>query len=423
MRHRHLLFCLCAPALAVACSSKNSAPVVYGSQPTWQGRVYTSPHAAPPRRVAGYRAPQGSYQTESYAGAAPRSAVLTPIEMAALEGVPSSQHAVDSRPYGVSADAAYLEGALAGGAALDGATAGMVRVRKGDTVYAIARRTQTSPGAIIALNGMRPPYPLSVGQVIRVPRNDVAIAEAPVQRVAQAPRAVPAVHTVSTPSQSPVASGRGVYVIQSGDTLFGVSRATGVHVRELAAANNLRPPYQLSVGDRLVVPSKPILASVTPIATAGSRGAGATGDSIAIASIMDERGAGTSAAVSSRLFAWPLKGALVRRFESGVSGPRNDGINIAAPVGTPVRAAADGEVVYRGSDLDGYGNLILIRHNNDFVTAYAHNDVMLVRKGQQVRQGQIISKVGQSGSAGQPQLHFEIRQDLKAVDPLAFLQS
>ncbi|MEX0645808.1 MAG: M23 family metallopeptidase, partial [Parvularculaceae bacterium] len=114
---------------------------------------------------------------------------------------------------------------------------------------------------------------------------------------------------------------------------------------------------------------------------------------------------------------------IIGQYGAGLMGRRNDGVNIAAPVGTPVRASADGEVVYRGSDLDGYGNLLLIKHGDGFVTAYAHNDAMLVKKGDLVRQGQVIAKVGQTGAATVPQLHFEIRQDLKSVDPLGFLQN
>ena len=94
---------------------------------------------------------------------------------------------------------------------------------------------------------------------------------------------------------------------------------------------------------------------------------------------------------------------------------------VFAPAGTAVRAAADGEVVYRGAELDGFGNLLLVRHDGGYVTAYAHNDAMLVRKGDRVRQGQVIAKVGQTGAVTSPQLHFEIRRQLEAVDPMAFL--
>ena len=96
-------------------------------------------------------------------------------------------------------------------------------------------------------------------------------------------------------------------------------------------------------------------------------------------------------------------------------------MNIAAPAGTAVRAAADGQVVYRGSELEGFGNLLLVKHDDGFVTAYAHNDSMLVKKGDQVRKGQVIAKVGQTGSVTTPQLHFEIRQESQPVNPVALL--
>ena len=121
------------------------------------------------------------------------------------------------------------------------------------------------------------------------------------------------------------------------------------------------------------------------------------------------------------MFEWPLRGAVVSGFGMGELGRRNDGINIAAPAGSAVRAAAPGEVVYRGSELDGFGNLLLIKHEGGYVSAYAHNDAMLVRKGDRVRQGQVIAKVGQTGDVTSPQLHFEIRRELKAVDPTSLL--
>ena len=120
-------------------------------------------------------------------------------------------------------------------------------------------------------------------------------------------------------------------------------------------------------------------------------------------------------------FQWPVKGSVIANYGTGGIGRRNDGINISAPQGTPVRAAAAGEVVYRGSELDGYGNLLLIKHDGGFVTAYAHNDVMLVRKGQKVKVDQIIAKVGKTGAVNEPQLHFEIRQNLKSINPVPLL--
>ena len=231
---------------------------------------------------------------------------------------------------------------------------------------------------------------MKVGQTIRIPSAEQKVAN----RIAQPRTAAPArVDSAVT--------------VAPGDTLYGLSRKTGVSVAALAQANGLRAPYSLSVGQRLRVPGG-----------ATARSAAASKPPATVQTVAFK----APAPAAPTLFDWPVKGAVIGRFGEGDLGRRNDGINIAAPVGTPVRAAAGGEVVYRGSELDGYGNLLLIKHDDGFVTAYAHNDVMLVRKGQRVRKGQVIAKVGDTGAVSEPQLHFEIRQNLKSVDPIALLQ-
>jgi murein DD-endopeptidase MepM/ murein hydrolase activator NlpD len=120
-------------------------------------------------------------------------------------------------------------------------------------------------------------------------------------------------------------------------------------------------------------------------------------------------------------FRWPVRGRVISQFGALPTGVRNDGINVAVPEGTSVKAAENGVVAYVGNELKGYGNLILIRHADDWVTAYAHNSQMLVKKGEQVRRGQIIAKAGQSGNVAQPQLHFELRKGSKPVDPVPYL--
>jgi murein DD-endopeptidase MepM/ murein hydrolase activator NlpD len=116
-------------------------------------------------------------------------------------------------------------------------------------------------------------------------------------------------------------------------------------------------------------------------------------------------------------FRWPAKGRIIQGFSSG----GNDGINIAVPEGTPVKAAEDGQVAYAGSELKGYGNLVLIRHSNGFVTAYAHNGELDVKRGDTVKRGQTIAKSGQTGNVGSPQLHFELRKGATPVDPTNYL--
>ncbi|RAI26297.1 hypothetical protein CH338_30840 [Rhodoplanes elegans] len=119
-------------------------------------------------------------------------------------------------------------------------------------------------------------------------------------------------------------------------------------------------------------------------------------------------------------FRWPVKGRVIAGFGK-TNGQQNDGINLAVPEGTAVRAAEDGIVAYAGSELKGYGNLVLIRHANGFVTAYAHNSELMVKRNDQVRRGQVIAKSGQTGSVSAPQLHFEIRKGSAPVDPVPHL--
>ncbi|MCP5368477.1 MAG: M23 family metallopeptidase [Hyphomicrobiales bacterium] len=123
-----------------------------------------------------------------------------------------------------------------------------------------------------------------------------------------------------------------------------------------------------------------------------------------------------------RGFIWPLQGQVISDFGTKARGLQNDGINIAAPRGTPVRVAENGVVAYAGNELRGFGNLLLVKHSDGWVTAYAHNDVLLVKRGQRVTRGQVISKVGKSGAVTEPQLHFELRRNNKAVDPTRYLR-
>jgi murein DD-endopeptidase MepM/ murein hydrolase activator NlpD len=116
-----------------------------------------------------------------------------------------------------------------------------------------------------------------------------------------------------------------------------------------------------------------------------------------------------------------VRGRVITGFGPKSSGVQNDGIDLAVPQGTPVKAADDGVVAYAGNELKGYGNLVLIRHGNGYVTAYAHASEILVRRGETVKRGQVIAKSGETGSVKSPELHFEIRKGATPVDPAQFL--
>jgi murein DD-endopeptidase MepM/ murein hydrolase activator NlpD len=119
---------------------------------------------------------------------------------------------------------------------------------------------------------------------------------------------------------------------------------------------------------------------------------------------------------------WPTSGKIIAGFGGRPDGTHNDGINLQVPLGTEVHAAESGVVAYAGGELKGYGNLVLLRHDNGWVTAYAHNDELLVKRGDKIKRGQVIAKAGKTGSVDQPQVHFELRQGSRPVDPMPYLE-
>ena len=124
--------------------------------------------------------------------------------------------------------------------------------------------------------------------------------------------------------------------------------------------------------------------------------------------------------MSGNSFRWPVQGRIISPFGTRPDGGHNDGINFAVPQGTSVKAAENGVVAYAGSELKAYGNLVLVRHANNWVSAYAHNGAILVKRGDKVRRGQIIAKAGMTGSVSKPQVHFELRKGSRPVDPAKY---
>ena len=141
----------------------------------------------------------------------------------------------------------------------------------------------------------------------------------------------------------------------------------------------------------------------------------------AAAPIQEETRPVAEPAGSIPTFRWPVRGRVVAPFGPKPAGQQNDGINVAVPEGTPVKAAEDGVVAYAGNELKGYGNLVLISHGNGYVTAYAHASELMVKRGDQIKRGQVIAKAGQTGNVTSPQLHFEIRKGSSPVDPMPHL--
>jgi murein DD-endopeptidase MepM/ murein hydrolase activator NlpD len=299
-----------------------------------------------------------------------------------------------------------------------------------DTLELLSRRYNVSAAEILRANGYKGPRALSPGQQLIIPRPTATAAAAPVAK----PVAV-------------TAAPAGVHYVNRGDTLHSIAREHHISVAELARANNLEPSARLSLGMKLTVPgAKTASAVLTAPAVAPAPGPAAIAAApvsrvvataqpqqsarlvqptanveqpVAAAETPAPKAAETTGALPT--FRWPVRGKVITAYGAKTNGKVNDGINVAVPEGTPVKAAEDGVVAYSGNELKGYGNLVLVRHPNGYVTAYAHASELLVKRGDTIKRGQVIAKSGQSGEVSSPQLHFEIRKGSSPLDPLQFL--
>jgi len=221
----------------------------------------------------------------------------------------------------------------------------------------------------------------------------------------------------------------GYYTVKPGDTLIRIGLDHGQVSRDIARWSSLDNPNRIEVGQVLrVVPpttasetsgaaTKPVtLASVTPVAAAPAASA-AKQAAPAPASASSTPAPATAATAEDEIaWIWPTKGTVLAGFDE----VKNKGLDIGGTVGDPVLAAADGRVVYVGAGLRGYGNLIILKHNNTYLTAYAHNQTLLIKEDQSVRKGQKIAEMG-SSDADRVKLHFEVRRQGKPVDPAKYL--
>jgi murein DD-endopeptidase MepM/ murein hydrolase activator NlpD len=302
-----------------------------------------------------------------------------------------------------------------------------VTVAPGETLATLSQRYGVPASAIAQANGLPSPAALQPGQRLVIPRFNAAAAPG---RTVQGP-------TPASNQRAPLSS---IHIVAPGETLVGIAKRYGKPITEVAAANKIPPHTMVKMGDRIIIPGKstvtaaPKLApgapqTVAPRAEAPAPAAPAAPQKVAAIEPAATARVATpdvpeeerSATGQAPAFRWPVRGRVITTFGSKTSGQQNDGINLAVPEGTAVRAAEDGVVAYAGNELKGYGNLILVRHANGFVTAYAHASEIMVKRNDQVRRGQVIAKSGQTGTVTTPQLHFEIRKGATPVDPMQYL--
>ncbi len=318
-----------------------------------------------------------------------------------------------------------------------------ITVAAGDTLYSIARRYDVPSKVIIARNGLTAPYTLTAGQQL-----------------------------VLDPTR--------MHTVVSGDTLSQLAVTYRVEMRLLASANDLVAPYVIRVGQQLWIPDPFTIAAAPagravvedlpppPVTPSGSAARVPTSAIITeqlppppgspqpfetitpmpgplgapmpapvpetpatpvapppvepeVAIALPPQPLNEPAARAASQFSWPLRGKVIAGYGAAGKGLHNDGINIAAPAGAQVHAAENGVVAYAGNELKGFGNLLLIKHADGWTTAYAHNEKLLVARGDEVKQGQVIAQVGRTGNVDSPQLHFEVRKGTQALNPMEFL--
>jgi murein DD-endopeptidase MepM/ murein hydrolase activator NlpD len=286
-------------------------------------------------------------------------------------------------------------------------SAGIHTILPGDTVYSISKHYHLPTRDIVVLNQLSAPYKLVVGYRLRLP----------------------------PPNE---------YTVKKDDTLHIIANLFDVPQSDIVRLNNLASPYRLRIGQVLRLPSPKDKTVASAPAAATTLGRAPLPDKVdrevlsAPAPQTSPSSSGhatvqkTSAAppklpdtvpprTGGGKFMWPVQGNVVSSYGPKADGLHNDGINIKAPRGTPVRAAENGTVVYASNELKGYGNLVIVRHADQYMTAYAHMDKMLVKRGENVKAGQSIGTVGATGGVDSPQLHFEIRKGTKPLDPQKYL--
>lgn len=329
-----------------------------------------------------------------------------------------------------------------------------IEVQPGDTLYGIGKRHKVLISDLMAVNELRNPN-IKPGQKLYLPAADGrATPKVKPERTASL-KAQPAEPSALAAPTTVAVDGGNTYVVKPGDSLYAIAAKQKIKVLDLQRANGITDVSKVKPGTVLKLPAgegatvvaaapaysgetlapEARIVRVAPAAPVSGSGAANGvkvlngGESLALSpnAALTVEGdpvaapAPVTAAKTAKL-RWPARGRVVQGFGPRSDGTHNDGVDIAVPAGTDVLAAEDGVVAYAGNEVKTYGNLVLVRHDNGWVTAYANNEKLLVQRGDRVKRGQAVAKAGKSGGAEQPQVHFEVRVGSKPVDPVGYLE-
>ena len=251
----------------------------------------------------------------------------------------------------------------------------LYKVKKGDNLFSISRRFNISIQELIKVNKIHEPYKIFPNQSIFIPKNKM-------------------------------------HVVVKGETLYSISRYYETTVFTLAKYNNIKNVNNIKVGKELIIPKRNEKIKKIKTKKWDSNFKKKKKENTKIVVLSDKK---------TSKFIWPVKGKLLSKYGKSKEGFYNDGINIDSKKGTKVMSSQAGKVIYSGNEIPGYGNLILIKHSKNWITAYAHLNEVFTEKGKKVSKGEIIGSVGNTGNVRSPQLHFEIRKGKESVNPLKLL--
>ena len=251
----------------------------------------------------------------------------------------------------------------------------LYKVKKGDNLFSISRGFNISIQELIKVNKITEPYKIFPNQSIFIPKNKM-------------------------------------HVVVKGETLYSISRYYETTVFTLAKYNNIKNINNIKVGKELIIPKRSEKIKKIKTKRWDSNFKKKKIENTKIVVLRDQQ---------TTKFIWPVKGKLLSKYGKSKEGFYNDGINIDSKKGTKVMSSQAGKVIYCGNEIPGYGNLILIKHSKNWITAYAHLNEVFTEKGKKVSKGEIIGSVGNTGNVRSPQLHFEIRKGKESVNPLKLL--
>ncbi len=443
-----IVFAAVSGALAAGCSADvtrfDSASFNLNDPPE-----ATSAMPTPPENVRGHAASDFNNPVARSTPKGPYGAGASSVDVAALperapQSPPLAPPAALRQPYKPAAARTPV-------APQPVAQGEMIEVQPGDTLYGLSKRHQVPVSELMTVNGLSSPN-LKPGQKLSLPAAGAAYS-VPVVKPAQTAAAMP------PPPADMLAKYASTYTVKPGESLYSIARIYKVPFTELQQVNAVADARKVKPGTVIKVPGvapiaaaetlqkpvAPVAAPIAPprmtstttqptvinagkqVAALNDKATDANSDTLPLPASKNTKVAVAAPAAAQQAsdsvkLRWPAQGKVIAGFGGRPDGTHNDGINLSVPLGTDVHAAESGVVAYAGSELKGYGNLVLIRHDNGWVTAYAHNDELLVKRGDKIKRGQVIGKAGKTGTVDQPQVHFELRQGSKPVDPTPFME-